>query len=40
MNFEVFMKLLEEARDFSRIENAYSHIIIDTECPPKEDKKG
>ena len=22
------------------IVNAYSHIIIDTECPPKEDKKG
>lgn len=29
MNFEAFMKRLEEARDFSRIENAYSHIIYD-----------
>ena len=29
MNFETFMKRLKEARDFSRIENAYSHIIYD-----------
>ena len=29
MNFDTFIKRLEEARDFSRIENAYSHIIYD-----------
>ena len=27
MNFKTFIKRLEEARDFSRIENAYSHIV-------------
>lgn len=29
MNFKTFIKRLEEARDFSRIENAYSHIVYD-----------
>lgn len=29
MNFETFLIRLKEARDFSRIENAYSHIIYD-----------
>lgn len=29
MNFETFMIRLQEAKDFSRIENAYSHIIYD-----------
>lgn len=29
MNFETFLIRLQEAKDFSRIENAYSHIIYD-----------
>lgn len=29
MNFETFMKRLKEAKDFSCIENAYSHIVYD-----------
>lgn len=29
MNFETFLMRLKEAKNFSRIENAYSHIIYD-----------